>query len=131
RLGRRRGVGPARRRGPPKDRQHLVRRRVARVERQVPQQRRHRPVLGYRSEEHTSELQSLRHLVCRLLLEKKKESVLTLLTSWYRYWPFATCTPSRAARSKRASGRPKGGSWVDCASAFRSARYQIHVRRFA
>src|SRR5262245_64714774 len=29
-----------------------------------------RPVA--RSEEHTSELQSLRHLVCRLLLEKKK-----------------------------------------------------------
>src|SRR5436853_1339140 len=29
----------------------------------------HRP---WRSEEHTSELQSLRHLVCRLLLEKKK-----------------------------------------------------------
>src|SRR5258705_9186748 len=29
-------------------------------------------VLGLRSEEHTSELQSLRHLVCRLLLEKKK-----------------------------------------------------------
>src|SRR5437899_3776431 len=28
--------------------------------------------LGNRSEEHTSELQSLRHLVCRLLLEKKK-----------------------------------------------------------
>src|SRR5947199_1655923 len=28
-----------------------------------------------RSEEHTSELQSLRHLVCRLLLEKKKSSV--------------------------------------------------------
>src|ERR1039458_10203991 len=27
---------------------------------------------GARSEEHTSELQSLRHLVCRLLLEKKK-----------------------------------------------------------
>src|SRR5437899_6332554 len=26
---------------------------------------------GLRSEEHTSELQSLRHLVCRLLLEKK------------------------------------------------------------
>src|SRR5262245_62934653 len=26
----------------------------------------------HRSEEHTSELQSLRHLVCRLLLEKKK-----------------------------------------------------------
>src|SRR5205814_4341484 len=30
-----------------------------------------------RSEEHTSELQSLRHLVCRLLLEKKKKSKST------------------------------------------------------
>src|SRR5205814_7767007 len=29
-------------------------------------------VRQHRSEEHTSELQSLRHLVCRLLLEKKK-----------------------------------------------------------
>src|SRR5262245_63432607 len=29
--------------------------------------------LQSRSEEHTSELQSLRHLVCRLLLEKKKK----------------------------------------------------------
>src|SRR5438045_7645457 len=28
-----------------------------------------------RSEEHTSELQSLRHLVCRLLLEKKKNTI--------------------------------------------------------
>src|SRR5437016_1320201 len=34
-----------------------------------------RPVSGvrYRSEEHTSELQSLTNLVCRLLLEKKKK----------------------------------------------------------
>src|ERR1035438_10808064 len=32
----------------------------------------HEGVRG-RSEEHTSELQSLRHLVCRLLLEKKKK----------------------------------------------------------
>src|SRR5438045_7441569 len=30
------------------------------------------PQFSPRSEEHTSELQSLRHLVCRLLLEKKK-----------------------------------------------------------
>src|SRR5437899_6193555 len=29
--------------------------------------------INIRSEEHTSELQSLRHLVCRLLLEKKKK----------------------------------------------------------
>src|SRR5262245_63919321 len=32
-----------------------------------------RRVERHRSEEHTSELQSLRHLVCRLLLEKKKK----------------------------------------------------------
>src|SRR5262245_66460815 len=30
-----------------------------------------------RSEEHTSELQSLRHLVCRLLLEKKKKKYIS------------------------------------------------------
>src|SRR5258707_10857673 len=30
--------------------------------------------LGFRSEEHTSELQSRQYLVCRLLLEKKKKS---------------------------------------------------------
>src|SRR5712672_2243530 len=29
--------------------------------------------IGHRSEEHTSELQSLAYLVCRLLLEKKKK----------------------------------------------------------
>src|SRR5687768_17516585 len=34
-----------------------------------------RPVLDQRSEEHTSELQSRLHLVCRLLLEKKKRKV--------------------------------------------------------
>src|SRR5258705_232510 len=33
-----------------------------------------------RSEEHTSELQSLRHLVCRLLLEKKKKKENIALT---------------------------------------------------
>src|SRR5262245_63589800 len=40
----------------------------------VPSWRGHRMLEVYdlRSEEHTSELQSLRHLVCRLLLEKKK-----------------------------------------------------------
>src|SRR5690349_24122931 len=32
------------------------------------------PTLALRSEEHTSELQSRRDLVCRLLLEKKKSS---------------------------------------------------------
>src|SRR5258705_2067685 len=41
-----------------------------------------------RSEEHTSELQSLRHLVCRLLLEKKKKNVTKLCTVHLRP---ATC----------------------------------------
>src|SRR5205814_10012014 len=43
-----------------------------------------------RSEEHTSELQSLRHLVCRLLLEKKKinqsDIVLCCVTEVLRVW---------------------------------------------
>src|SRR5580700_11890069 len=34
-----------------------------------------RPPHGGRSEEHTSELQSRRDLVCRLLLEKKKKDI--------------------------------------------------------
>src|SRR5215212_1335021 len=37
--------------------------------------------IARRSEEHTSELQSLRHLVCRLLLEKKKELAHTRSSS--------------------------------------------------
>src|SRR5437899_4447220 len=37
------------------------------------QTRAQRRMAAARSEEHTSELQSLRHLVCRLLLEKKKK----------------------------------------------------------
>src|SRR2546422_6913167 len=36
-----------------------------------------KPARGPRSEEHTSELQSRLHLVCRLLLEKKKKKRLT------------------------------------------------------
>src|SRR6185437_16700903 len=40
--------------------------------------------IGFRSEEHTSELQSLAYLVCRLLLEKKNNNLLFLLVSGYR-----------------------------------------------
>src|SRR2546425_5589163 len=36
-----------------------------------------------RSEEHTSELQSLAYLVCRLLLEKKKNTKLYIITPNY------------------------------------------------
>src|SRR3712207_8569569 len=37
-------------------------------------QREHRALVTRRSEEHTSELQSRQYLVCRLLLEKKKNA---------------------------------------------------------
>src|SRR5579863_10040772 len=39
------------------------------------------PVAGDRSEEHTSELQSPVHIVCRLLLEKKKIEVVNAIVS--------------------------------------------------
>src|SRR3989442_997995 len=38
----------------------------------------HLPAPGSRSEEHTSELQSRPHLVCRLLLEKKKQQAAVI-----------------------------------------------------
>src|SRR5205823_12651209 len=37
------------------------------------------PCVELRSEEHTSELQSLAYLVCRLLLEKKKSAIRMML----------------------------------------------------
>src|SRR5439155_5868557 len=42
----------------------------------------HRPAGLDRSEEHTSELQSRGHLVCRLLLEKKKDNIITTASSF-------------------------------------------------
>src|SRR2546422_4228625 len=38
--------------------------------------RKHKASYAERSEEHTSELQSRLHLVCRLLLEKKKNKII-------------------------------------------------------
>src|SRR5438045_7115242 len=49
-----------------------------------------------RSEEHTSELQSLRHLVCRLLLEKKKSTSQ----------PTAHTAPHAHKRSRRTQQPP-------------------------
>src|SRR5215472_11520067 len=55
-----------------------------------------------RSEEHTSELQSLRHLVCRLLLEKKKQNARCLPRLRWR----ADVRPcARARRSRRLRRR--------------------------
>src|SRR5690348_2203291 len=47
---------------------------------------RHVDPLGLRSEEHTSELQSPVHLVCRLLLEKKKKGDKDLRLSQNDLW---------------------------------------------
>src|SRR3989442_2736308 len=57
------------------------------------------PVQGelLRSEEHTSELQSRPHLVCRLLLEKKKTSPAPTR--------LALLAPSSPARSRPTSSR--------------------------
>src|SRR3712207_6938958 len=45
-----------------------------------------------RSEEHTSELQSRQYLVCRLLLEKNKQSCTTMLAIASSYGSRPTCT---------------------------------------
>src|SRR5439155_12409480 len=60
------------------------------------------PLLGgsgvERSEEHTSELQSRGHLVCRLLLEKKKKTIVSrstmpgLVETWIEVRAIVSCT---------------------------------------
>src|SRR2546430_6346772 len=44
---------------------------------------------GERSEEHTSELQSQSNLVCRLLLEKKKQKIPSLPRSNLANWTYS------------------------------------------
>src|SRR5262245_64574130 len=56
------------------------------------------PTEELRSEEHTSELQSLRHLVCRLLLEKKQ----AIATVWARV--FACARSLRVMKRSVARG---------------------------
>src|SRR5437899_3441885 len=53
-----------------------------------------------RSEEHTSELQSLRHLVCRLLLVKKNPKTLA-----QRFLSCALCHPPGQSQSTHVSLR--------------------------
>src|SRR2546427_5778910 len=58
----------------------VVLRKAVRIEHQLePLAHRQREVLVARSEEHTSELQSQSNLVCRLLLEKKKQQILRVM----------------------------------------------------
>src|SRR2546423_9812326 len=57
-----------------------------------------------RSEEHTSELQSLAYLVCRLLLEKKKNELPRQLhRSCFDYPNTVPCTPLRTTRRSAAN----------------------------
>src|SRR3712207_7880183 len=69
-----------------RDPEQLVRlvRRVGEVDVEHPQLA---PAVGPRSEEHTSELQSRQYLVCRLLLEKKKNIILLSTSLLYAYLP--------------------------------------------
>src|SRR3989442_5999821 len=52
---------------------------------------------GLRSEEHTSELQSRPHLVCRLLLEKKKTSSTTSCSANSTRKAVDSCLPLRTS----------------------------------
>src|SRR2546429_6601954 len=62
-------------------------------------------LLVQRSEEHTSELQSRLHLVCRLLLEKKKQSTATARAG--QTFIASPCRPttSRCPRPRRPAAR--------------------------
>src|SRR5258706_94651 len=61
--------------------------------------RKHEHVYSLRSEEHTSELQSLTNLVCRLLLEKKKDDDGSVVVDLDR-------TPPRATTGRDSGGSP-------------------------
>src|SRR5258707_8679752 len=58
----------------------------------------------YRSEEHTSELQSRQYLVCRLLLEKKKKKLTTRISTPKHALPAVT-------RAIEGSPVPPGCPW--------------------
>src|SRR6202043_1075099 len=61
-----------------------------------------------RSEEHTSELKSRPHLVCRLLLEKRTSDSRRSKRSWVKIWPELERRPPKA--SSRITLRRKAGS---------------------
>src|SRR5258708_18356186 len=54
-----------------------------------------------RSEEHTSELQSPDHLVCRLLLEKKKKRTDRILQQ-FPHQPYSELLPNASVDPKRS-----------------------------
>src|SRR6202166_1363521 len=62
--------------------------------------------IEYRSEEHTSELQSPWHLVCRLLLEKSQKTVRPSLRRWGVRRPHYTSIIRARGRARRRSWQP-------------------------
>src|SRR5258708_21856484 len=60
---------------------------------------------GFRSEEHTSELQSPDHLVCRLLLEKKKTCFSTVAAPISDEKPSKSCCEPRTMPSRMPKTR--------------------------
>src|ERR1039458_7373853 len=74
-----------------------------------------------RSEEHTSELQSLRHLVCRLLLEKKQQKNKNRITQTYADTTVLTPTHNGRHRGRRA------GRMVLCPSVSLSVHFFLAV----
>src|SRR2546422_4399359 len=75
-----------------------------------------------RSEEHTSELQSRLHLVCRLLLEKKKSTRTTTRRSHFA----ASQTPKLAPRGLRNGPSAPSAYPQDQLSPTRTALPQTH-----
>src|SRR5690348_5764540 len=79
--------------------------------------------MGYRSEEHTSELQSPVHLVCRLLLEKKKKQTShrlyssALITFFFNDPPPTEIYPLSLHDALPIWRRSRRGSWRRCARA--------------
>src|SRR5258708_22256079 len=57
-------------------------------------------LIHHRSEEHTSELQSPDHLVCRLLLEKKKKNQITYFASRHCSHILRGCTSKFSATQR-------------------------------
>src|SRR6202021_608848 len=68
-------------------------------------------MVGSRSEEHTSELQSRQYLVCRLLLEKKKkrggiEPTRGAQTTYERLWSWSAAPRRPRVPPRVPRGRP-------------------------
>src|SRR5256884_2887172 len=101
---------PRRRLGARRPRERGRARRIVGV---GPAYRRHRGRRVRRSEEHTSELQSRLHLVCRLLLEKKKITrlhptlSLTFAECSAPILPLMTVSPTILTVAQRLAGIPR------------------------